>query len=165
MVDVVDKATRSRMMSGIRGKHTRPEMALRRALHRLGLRFRLHERTLPGRPDIVFARHRAVVQVHGCFWHRHPGCRYASSPAENQDFWEEKFKATVLRDQQTEIALAQLGWRTSVVWECTLRKNTADAIAAELKRWIEDEKRVEFIPENVDLAVRPKASKARRPNS
>ena len=139
MVDVVDKATRSRMMSGIRGKNTRPEMALRSALHRLGLRFRLHERNLPGRPDIVFPRHRAVVQVHGCFWHRHPGCRYATSPAENQDFWEAKFKATVLRDQHTEVALAQLGWRTAVVWECSLRKNTADAIAAELKRWLEDE--------------------------
>ena len=91
MVDVVDKATRSRMMSGIRGKDTQPELLLRRALHRLGLRYRVHVAKLPGRPDIVLARHNAVVLVHGCFWHRHRGCLFATNPASNAEFWKGKF--------------------------------------------------------------------------
>lgn len=139
MVDVVDKATRSRMMSGIRGRNTKPEVALRKALHRLGLRFLLHDARLPGRPDIVLPKFRAVVQVHGCFWHRHPGCRYATSPASNRAFWTAKFQANVERDRATLGALQTLGWRTAVIWECSIRKETADSIAIELLRWINGE--------------------------
>ncbi|MGO4815947.1 very short patch repair endonuclease, partial [Cupriavidus sp. 2MCAB6] len=87
MADIVDSTTRSRMMASIRGRNTAPEVALRSAIHRLGLRFRLHCAGLPGRPDVVLPRHRAVVFVHGCFWHRHPGCRLAYSPGSRVDFW------------------------------------------------------------------------------
>ena len=137
MVDIVDKATRSRMMSGIRGRNTRPEVALRKALHRLGLRFRLHDSKLPGRPDIVFPRDRAVVQVHGCFWHRHAECRYATSPASNQDFWAAKFNANTSRDRETRAELLELGWRIAVVWECSIRQLTAETIASRLKDWLD----------------------------
>jgi DNA mismatch endonuclease (patch repair protein) len=137
MTDVVDRATRSRMMSGIRGKNTKPELSLRRALHRLGLRFRVHAAELPGRPDIVFPKLQAVVQVHGCFWHRHTGCRFATTPASRTDFWRTKFVATMERDRKTELALRTLGWRTAVIWECELRSLGEDVIAAALLNWLE----------------------------
>lgn len=124
-------------MSGIRGKNTKPELSLRRALHRLGLRFRIHSAGLPGRPDIVFPKFRAVVQVHGCFWHRHSGCRFATTPASRTDFWRAKFEATMDRDKKTDLALRTLGWRTTVIWECELRSLGEDAIAAALLSWLE----------------------------
>ena len=99
MTDVVDRATRSRMMSGIRGRDTKPEKQVRSFLHRAGLRFRLHA-SLPGKPDLVFPKHGAVVFVHGCFWHRHAGCRYATTPSSNVDFWQAKFDANVARDKR-----------------------------------------------------------------
>ena len=132
MVDVVDKATRSRMMSGIRGRNTKPEVALRKALHRLSLRFRLHDHKLPGRPDIVLPKFGAVVQVHGCFWHHHPGCRFATSPGTNQAFWTAKFEANVRRDRETKAALLALGWRVAIVWECSIKDFTAATIASKL---------------------------------
>src|SRR5258708_5264751 len=110
MIDVVDRITRSRMMSGIRGKDTRPELLLRRALHRLGLRYRLHAPGVPGRPDMVFAKHRAVVFVHGCFWHRHPGCKFATSPKSNASFWREKLDKNAKRDETNIVALMDRGW-------------------------------------------------------
>src|SRR4051812_1880798 len=100
MVDVVDKATRSRTMSGIRGKDTQPELAVRRYLHSRGLRFRLHKKGLPGRPDLVFPRYRTVVFVHGCFWHRHSRCRFATNPATRPAFWAAKFAQNVARDKR-----------------------------------------------------------------
>ncbi|MBS0461625.1 MAG: DNA mismatch endonuclease Vsr [Proteobacteria bacterium] len=117
MVDVVDAATRSRMMSGIRGRNTRPELLVRSFLHRAGLRFRLHVR-LPGKPDLVFPKYRTVVFVHGCFWHRHAGCRLASIPATNRRFWEEKFEANVARDRRITRQLRREGWHVLVAWEC-----------------------------------------------
>jgi DNA mismatch endonuclease (patch repair protein) len=125
------------MMSGIRGKNTKPELSLRRALHRLGLRFRIHSARLPGRPDIVFPKFRAVVQVHGCFWHRHSGCRFATTPASRTDFWQNKFEATIERDKKTELALRSLGWRTAVIWECELKGLGEEMIAAALLNWLE----------------------------
>lgn len=138
MTDVVDRETRSRMMAGIRGRDTRPEMALRRALHARGFRYRLHGADLPGRPDLVFPRHRAVVFVHGCFWHRHPGCRYATTPATREAFWSAKFDANVARDRAVQGALASMGWRVGVAWECGLRsrgnaEQAADVVAAWLR--------------------------------
>lgn len=121
MVDVVSARTRSKMMSGIRGKNTRPEIAVRRALHRNGLRYRLHVRDLPGKPDIVLPRHRAIVNVHGCFWHRHPGCRFATTPSNNAEFWRAKLEGNVDRDKRTDEQLAFLGWRVFTVWECEVR--------------------------------------------
>lgn len=121
MADVVDKATRSRMMSAIKGKNTKPEMVVRQGLHRAGFRFRLHAPGLPGKPDLILPKWRAAIFVHGCFWHRHPGCRFTTTPATRPDFWAEKFRRNVLRDQQNLTALRDLGWRVATVWECELR--------------------------------------------
>lgn len=139
MADVVDKATRSRMMAGIKGANTRPEMALRKALHALGLRFRLHAKSLPGRPDIVLPRWKAVVFVHGCFWHRHEGCRYTTVPATRPQFWNEKFAANVSRDQRNLDGLAAAGWHTRVVWECDLKTLGPSTVANDVMRWLQSE--------------------------
>lgn len=123
------------MMSGIRGKDTRPELLVRRALHRAGLRFRLASgRTLPGRPDIVLPRHRAAIFVHGCFWHRHPGCAFAYTPKSNRRFWLRKFAENVERDERNLRALRRLGWRTFVVWECSLTDGRLAALAKRVAR-------------------------------
>lgn len=118
MTDTVDSAKRSEIMSRIRGRDTKPEMVVRRTAHRLGFRFRLHRSDLPGSPDLVFPRHRAVIMVHGCFWHRHPGCRLASTPKSRRDYWEAKFRGNVVRDRRSESELVELGWRVLVIWEC-----------------------------------------------
>ena len=122
MADIVDQQTRSRMMSGIRGKNTKPELALRRALHARGFRFRLHSSKVPGRPDLVLAKHHAVVFVHGCFWHHHEGCRYATSPSTRPEFWQAKFAANVARDSAVRRDLLEGAWRVATVWECALRR-------------------------------------------
>ena len=122
MTDIVDQQTRSRMMSGIRGKNTKPELALRRALHARGFRFRLHSGKVHGRPDLFLPKHRAAVFVHGCFWHRHDGCRYATVPATRPEFWRTKFDANVARDNAVRTRLLEDGWRVATVWECALRK-------------------------------------------
>jgi DNA mismatch endonuclease (patch repair protein) len=117
-MDIVDSATRSRMMSAIRSRDTVSEIVVRKALHAAGLRFRLHRRDLPGSPDIVLPKFRSVVFVHGCFWHRHSGCRYSTTPASNVDFWRQKFAANVQRDRSQQRALRKEGWRVFTVWEC-----------------------------------------------
>lgn len=138
MADVVDPVTRSRMMAGIRGRDTKPELLLRRALHALGLRYRLHHRGLPGRPDLVFPRRRAVVFVHGCFWHRHENCRYATTPVTRPDFWMQKFRSNVERDRRNQHALLAAGWRVAIVWECLLKKQAAGDVARALAVWLEE---------------------------
>ena len=120
MTDIVDRATRSRMMSGIRGKDTKPERAVRSGLHRAGLRFRLNVGTLPGHPDIVLPRWKTVVFVHGCFWHRHPGCRFSTKPSSRAVFWRDKFQDNVARDRRVSKALAADGWKVLVVWTCEI---------------------------------------------
>lgn len=120
MADVVDAATRSRMMAGIRGKDTRPEMILRRGLHARGFRYRLHVRRLPGSPDLVFTRRRAVIFIHGCFWHGH-GCHLFRLPATRREFWESKIEGNRARDKATEAALRADGWRVLTIWECALK--------------------------------------------
>ena len=120
MADLVSPAFRSRMMAGIRGKNTKPEMAIRRGLHNMGFRFRLHRKGLPGKPDLVFPRHQAVVFVHGCFWHGH-GCSIFKWPASRREFWREKITANQMRDQNSSAHLVALGWRVCVVWECALK--------------------------------------------
>lgn len=122
MTDIVDKQTRSRMMSGIKGKDTQPEMKVRRFLHVRGFRYRLHVRTLHGTPDICLPKYRVVIFVQGCFWHRHKGCRLAYMPASNVDAWKEKFRQNVQRDRKSFQALIKAGWRIIVLWECKLRK-------------------------------------------
>lgn len=124
-------------MSRIRSSNTSPELALRRALHALGFRFRLHRKDLPGKPDIVLPRYRAAVFVHGCFWHRHAGCKIATTPKSNTGFWVEKFDRNVARDNRSRILLEAQGWTVIIAWECELgsgRKSseTALRIAAEI---------------------------------
>lgn len=133
MVDVVDKATRSRMMSGIQGKNTKPELLVRKYLHGRGLRFRLHARELPGKPDLVFPKYKAVVFVHGCFWHSHPRCRFAVVPASNVEFWKQKLDGNRMRDQRDETRLKALGWRVLTVWECQLEERHLARLAEKIK--------------------------------
>lgn len=122
------------MMAGIGGKDTKPELTVRGAFHAAGLRYRLHRRDLPGSPDIVLAQYRAVVFVHGCFWHRHSGCRYATTPESNPHFWRSKFEENVERDARQRLALKRLGWRVLVVWECQVRKRSVlDALITRIK--------------------------------
>ena len=137
MVDVVDRKTRSRMMAGIRGKDTKPELELRRAMHALGCRYRLHDKRLPGKPDLVLPRFRAAIFVHGCFWHRHEGCRFATVPATRTDFWTEKFQRNIARDREVEAALHSAGWRIAVVWECAIKSKGGLDVAKELEQWLE----------------------------
>lgn len=105
-------------MSRIRSRDTKPELIVRRLLHRMGYRFRLHRKDLPGSPDIVLPKYKTVIFVHGCFWHRHEGCRYAYNPKSRVDFWQKKFLQNVERDRKVRHELIELGWRVLVVWEC-----------------------------------------------
>lgn len=105
-------------MSRVASKHTSPEMRVRRAAHSLGLRFRLHRKDLPGRPDLTLPKHKSVILVHGCFWHRHPGCSKSSTPKSNVEFWQNKFAANVARDEAVRQQLQESGWNVVTVWEC-----------------------------------------------
>lgn len=137
MVDVVDSATRSRMMAGIRGRNTTPEILVRRQLHKRGFRFRLHVRDLPGKPDIVLSRYRAIIFIHGCFWHGHD-CRLFKWPATRPDFWREKIARNQSNDAKACKLLLDDGWRVGVVWECALRgagKNI-EGVAEGLAQWL-----------------------------
>jgi DNA mismatch endonuclease (patch repair protein) len=115
-------------MRAVRSKNTGPELLLRKKLFALGFRYRLYVKSLPGTPDMVFPRYHAAVFVNGCFWHRH-GCRLASRPKKNEDFWKNKFDNNVVRDIRTRKALSLLGWRVATVWECSLGKKRADGVA------------------------------------
>ena len=127
-------------MAGIRGKDTKPEKVLRRALHSRGLRYRLHAGDVIGCPDLTFPKYRAVVFVHGCFWHRHDSCRYAAIPATRREFWMRKFGANVERDKEVRQQLASNGWRVAIVWECALRKpGLAPAAAESVRDWLNSE--------------------------
>lgn len=138
MTDIVDKATRSRMMSGIRGKDTKPELVLRRAMHAIGLRYRLHRKDLPGSPDIVMPGRRAVIFVHGCYWHRHEGCRFATTPATRPEFWQAKFEANMARDRRHVMQLLREDWRVATVWECALRTAGMPEVAArKILEWLD----------------------------
>ena len=124
-------STRSEIMRAVPRRDTGPELAVRRLLHRLGLRFRLHREDLPGTPDIVLPKHRTVLFVHGCYWHRHQGCRFSSDPKTNQAFWETKFASNMERDARKTGELKALGWRVLVVWSCETRD--LDRLAARLE--------------------------------
>ncbi len=136
MVDIVDAETRSRMMRNIRGKDTKPELLLRRALHARGFRYRLHQKGLPGRPDLVFPKYRAAVFVHGCFWHRHPRCPKATTPATREDFWQNKFAENTARDRRNIDQLQSVGWRVLVVWECELAREAFVPTVQHVSDWL-----------------------------
>lgn len=142
MVDVVTPEVRSKMMSGIRGRDTKPEMIVRRYLHRAGLRFRLHDRSLPSVPDLVFSQFRVVVFVHGCYWHRHKACKYATTPVSNREFWLKKICGNVERDKRNIERLTACGWRVIIIWECGLRGNEATA-------------KLKWLPDSIRLGNKP----------
>ena len=136
--DVVDAATRSRMMAGIRSKDTRPELVVRRGLHALGFRYRLHDRSLPGTPDLVLPRWKAAIQIHGCFWHRHD-CTLFRWPATRPEFWRSKIGRNVGRDREVDAALDRAGWRVLTIWECAMKgpgRIGADAVIAAAADWL-----------------------------
>jgi DNA mismatch endonuclease (patch repair protein) len=138
VADIVDVATRSRMMSGIRRRDTKIETSIRRELHARGFRYRTDARNLPGRPDIVLPRWRAVILVHGCFWHAHD-CGLCRLPSTRPEFWREKLKANAERDFRNEQKLANAGWRVAKIWECALRGKGEGALidtADRIERWI-----------------------------
>ncbi len=130
-MDIFNKEKRSAIMSRVRSANTGPEIRVRRILHRLGYRFRLHRRNLPGTPDIVLPAYKSIVLVHGCFWHRHDRCRDASTPGTRIRFWKKKFAENVTRDAKKTAALRALGWKVLIVWECELRDE--EALAEKLK--------------------------------
>lgn len=121
MTDTVDALTRSRMMASVRSRNSRIEIAVRRRLFALGLRYRLHRRDLPGTPDFVFPKHRSAVFVHGCFWHLH-GCELSSIPATRPDWWRAKLERNAERDAEAVSRLRRLGWRVLTIWECGIRR-------------------------------------------
>lgn len=121
-------------MAGIKAKDTRPEMIVRKALHRLGLRYRLHIRTLPGKPDLVFSKYRVALFVHGCFWHQHQECRFAYTPKTNREFWASKFDLNQKRDHLVFKQLHDLGWRVLIIWECQIKTQSFDDLVKEIKK-------------------------------
>ncbi len=121
--DVFTPEKRSEVMSLVRSKNTKPELFVRSLLHRMGYRFRLHRKDLPGKPDIVLPKYRAVIFVHGCFWHQHPGCKKATLPKQNAEFWKDKLEGNVRRDEQARHRLEEAGWRVLVVWECEAKSD------------------------------------------
>ena len=136
MVDIVDKATRSRMMAAIKGKNTKPEIAVRKALHAAGFRFRLHGKNLPGNPDIVLPKHKTAIFVHGCFWHGH-NCREFRWPKTRTAFWRNKILGNKKRDQLSRRKLKSLGWTQLVVWECKITPTRLSGIVSSLRaRWV-----------------------------
>jgi DNA mismatch endonuclease, patch repair protein len=143
LADVVDRATRSRMMAGIRGKDTQPELAIRRGLHARGFRFRLHDSRLPGKPDLVFPARRAVIFVHGCFWHCHE-CHLFKWPSTRVDFWHGKILRNRAKDLETRAALEADGWRYLVIWECALKgrgRRPVNTILRAATAWLQSSKR------------------------
>ena len=137
-MDRLTKERRSWNMSRIKGRDTKPEKQIRSLLHRLGYRFRVHRQDLPGRPDIILPKYATVIFVHGCFWHRHRGCKYAYTPKSRIDFWKTKFSENISRDKRTLTALREIGWSALIVWECET-KNEAK-LSDQLRTFLESAK-------------------------
>lgn len=138
MADIVSTDMRSRMMSGIRGAHTKPEIFIRSGLHRRGFRFRLHDRSLPGRPDLVLPRWNAVIFAHGCFWHGHQ-CVLFRWPSTRTNFWREKIEGNAARDCRTLAKLQDMGWRVGVVWECATKgpgRQSPSSVISQCESWL-----------------------------
>ena len=143
MADTVDKKTRTRMMASVKNKNTSPELNIRKALFSKGIRYRLHDRKLPGSPDLVFPKYKAVIFIHGCFWHNH-NCKHGRLPITNRAFWENKLHGNAKRDQQIVDKLHSLGWRTRVIWLCSLKnkqKFASDGDVDEIINWLMESQR------------------------
>ena len=134
MTDPFSKEKRSWIMSRVRGRDTKPEILVRSFVHRMGFRFRIHRRDLPGNPDIVLPRHGKVIFVHGCFWHGHRGCPRSKRPTTNEEFWNKKLDGNIKRDRRFRRAVSRMGWRVLVVWECETRK--PDKVLRKLERFL-----------------------------
>ena len=134
-MDTVDTKTRSKIMKSVPQKDTKPEMRLRKALHGMGFRYRLHDKRLPGSPDLVFPKYKAVIFVHGCFWHRH-GCKQTTTPSTREDFWKAKFEANVERDKKNVSDLEAAGWRVMTVWECELKKAAENDLFEKIREFL-----------------------------
>lgn len=139
MADIVEPHVRSRMMSGIKGKNSKPEVLVRRLLFAAGLRFRLHRRDLPGTPDIVLPGRRIAIFVHGCFWHAHTGCRYFKLPSTRPEFWSAKLQGNAERDQKAIASLMSSGWRVLCIWECATREVPQQQLGELILAWIHSE--------------------------
>lgn len=139
MTDRIDAATRSRTMAAIRSKNTKPEKWVRSALHKQGFRFRLHNKTLPGSPDLVLRKYHAVIFINGCFWHQHEGCKASHLPKSRTDFWERKFARNVARDQKVLYQLKVMGWRVAIVWECGLKKAIREQTLQHVVVWLQSD--------------------------
>ena len=137
MADIVSPSTRSRMMAAIHSKNTKPELVIRKALHARGFRFRLHTPSLPGKPDLVFPKYRAVIFVHGCFWHGHD-CSLFKWPGTRTEFWREKIERNRMNDHKTRDTLLASGWRVGIVWECAIRNSgkNIEAVVQRLAAWL-----------------------------
>lgn len=137
MTDRISKERRSWNMSMIKGSDTKPERAVRSMLHQMGFRFRLNRKDLPGKPDIVLPKYKTVIFVHGCFWHRHQGCKFAYTPKSRVDFWNKKFAENMNRDRKTTSELQKKGWKVLIIWECQTKNMSK--LAAELKSFFKGE--------------------------
>lgn len=124
MADTVSRSKRTEIMSSVKQRHTKPEIAVRKILHRHGFRFRLHNKKLPGTPDIVLSKHNLVIFVHGCFWHQHEGCRKSRRPTSNVKFWNEKLDKNIARDSQKEADLKNSGWTVLIIWDCEIKDDS-----------------------------------------
>ncbi|HWD88630.1 MAG TPA: DNA mismatch endonuclease Vsr [Mucilaginibacter sp.] len=133
MADVHSKETRSYNMSRIRSKDTRPEMLVRRFLHKNGFRYRLHVKNLPGKPDIVLSKYKTVIFIHGCFWHGHEGCKYYVVPKTRTEWWLQKIGTNIMNDTNAEIALKSAGWKIIKIWECQVKKSEIETTLSALK--------------------------------
>lgn len=138
MVDIVDPLTRSRMMAGIKGKNTKPELLIRSLLHQMGFRFRIHVKDLPGKPDIVLPKYKVIIFIHGCFWHGHEKCSLFRLPATRTEFWENKIMKNKANDAKAIESLSSQGWRICIVWECSVRgaKKDIPNVANTIANWI-----------------------------
>lgn len=136
-MDHLEPNARSRLMAAVRQRDTKPELTLRKALHRLGYRYRVNQRRLPGSPDLVFAGRQAVIFVHGCFWHDHAGCKFSTKPKSQVEFWAEKFRTNKARDRRNYATLKADGWKTLVIWECALKAPSFNKTIERTAAWLE----------------------------
>ena len=156
-MDTVDKKTRSHIMSSVGQKDTGPETLLRSALHKAGLRYRLHDRKLSGSPDLVFPGFRAVIFVHGCYWHSH-GCYKSTIPKSRREFWENKFSTNRARDERNVVLLRERGWRVMIVWECILVGKQAmprDGVMEYVRGWLTGMGECSGVSENLPRTIAP----------
>lgn len=137
MADIVSRSKRKEMMSSVKQRHTKPEITVRKLLHRLGYRFRLYSKKLPGTPDIVLPKYKSVIFVHGCFWHQHEGCRKSRRPTSNVEFWNEKLDKNIERDNRKESELKSLGWKVLTIWDCEIKDE--DLLIEKIKKFLHAE--------------------------